>query len=153
MRKRSNYKPKPVMLPRGLRPKLTGAQVTDLALAHIENLDTIAKGAATADTLWQWVGGVLTWSRVAEMLKAGELEMTAQLDLVASIVERYGRTGRIVFTGSEYQLAKDGVGYMDDLAAIVDKPTAILAAEWSEAAVNKWEQSAKPRKVLEVVAA
>jgi hypothetical protein len=131
--------------PRGLRPKLTVDQLCDLGLAHHVNLDTLAKGEADEDTLWQWVGGCLTWSRVAELLKVGEAEMRDQLELVAAVVERYGRTGRAVFTGPEYQLAKAGVGYMDDLAAIVDRPTAIAAANWSEARCNEWVADGVPR--------
>lgn len=132
--------------PRGLRPKLTRDQLQDLGLAHMVNLDTLAKGEADEATLWQWVGGCLTWSRVADLLQVGQAEMTEQLQLVAAVVERYGRTGRAVFTGPEYQLAKAGVGYMDDLAAIVDKPTAIAAAEWSEARCNAWAAENKQGK-------
>jgi hypothetical protein len=124
--------------PRGLRPKLSRDQVTDLALAHIVNLDDIARGQATADTLWQTVGGVLTWSRVAAL--RGELvaEMTEQLDVLTSVVERYRRTGRVGFSGTEYQLAKRGVQLMDDLAERVDRATATAAADWAEARVNAW---------------
>lgn len=128
--------------PRGLRPKLTPDQLRDLGLAHMVNLDTLARGEADEATLWQWVGGCLTWSRVAELMQVGVEEMRQQLELVTAVVERYGRTGRAVFTGPEYQLAKQGVGYMDDLAAIVDRPTAIAAAEWSEARCNAWSKEA-----------
>lgn len=133
MRKRCNRRPVVALPPRGLRPKLTPDQLLDLGLAHLVNLDTLAKGEADESTLWQWVGGCLTWSRVAELLEVGEAEMVQQLALVADVVERYGRTGRAVFTGPEYQLAKLGVAYMDDLAAIVDRATAVVAADWSEA--------------------
>jgi hypothetical protein len=57
---------------------------------------------------------------------------------VTNVVQRFGRTGRAVFTGPEYQLAKAGVGHMDDLAAIADRPTVIAAAVWSEAKCNAW---------------
>lgn len=140
-RKHCHRRPVVPLPPRGLRPKLTADQLRDLGLAHLVNLDTLAKGEADESTLWQWVGGCLTWSRVAELLKVGEAEMKAQLELVAAVVERYGRTGRAVFTGPEYQLAKLGVGYMDDLAAIVDRPTAIAAADWSEARCSQWAGS------------
>lgn len=137
-RKRCNRRTVQPLPPRGLRPKLAADQVRDLGLAHVVNLDTLARGEATSDTLWQWAGGVLTWSRVAEILGSGVDEMKAQLELVAVLVERYTRTGRAVFTGPEYQLAKLGVGYMDDLAEIVDRRTALVAAAWSEAFVNEW---------------
>lgn len=132
--------------PRGLRPKLDPSQVRDLGLAHMVNLDTLAHGEADEDTLWQWVGGTLTWSRVAELLQLGEAEMTEQLALVATVVERYGRTGRAVFTGPEYQLAKAGTVYMDELAATVDKPTAVAAATWAEHRCNQMADQAQPRR-------
>lgn len=146
MRKRCHRKVWIPLPPRGLRPKLDPGQVRDLALAHMVNLDTIAHGNADTETLWQWVGGCLTFSRMAELLKLGEDEMTEKLALVATVVERYGRTGRALFTGPEYQLAKAGVGYMDDLAAIVDRPTAIAAAAWGEARCNQMADEAQPRR-------
>jgi hypothetical protein len=48
------------------------------------------------------------------------------------LIEGFTTTGRIVFTGPEYQAAKLGVDLMDELARIVDRPTAVAAAEWSE---------------------
>lgn len=123
--------------PRGLRPKLDAHQVNDLTLAHVANLDIVARGQATEEVLWQWIGGVLTWSRVATLLQVGEPEMAQQLELTHSLVERYGRTGRGGFSGTEYQLAKDGLQVMDQLAEMVDRATAIAAAAWSE---NKVDQ-------------
>jgi hypothetical protein len=124
------------MPPRGLRPKLAADQVTDLALAHLTNLDLISKGLAGEEELWQMVGGVLTWHKAAELLQLGQDEMAAQLELATRVVERYGRLGRVGFSGTEYQVAKRGVDVMDALASMVDRPTAIAAAEWGERAVN-----------------
>lgn len=131
--------------PRGLRPKLAADQVRDLGICHLQNLDAIAKGDATEATLWQVAGAALTWSKVAELLQLGEPEMHEQLTLASTLVERYGRTGRVLFTGSEYQLAKTGVDVMDQLAEAVDKPTAVIAAEWSERKVNELEAACRER--------
>jgi sulfite reductase beta subunit-like hemoprotein len=122
--------------PRGLLRKLAPDQVTDLALVHLTNLDLISRGLADEAVLWQMVGGVLTWSRAADLLGVGVDEMRAQLELVTRVVERYGRTGRVGFSGIEYQVAKLGVEVMDQLAEMVDAPTAVAAAEWGEARVN-----------------
>ena len=127
------------MPPAGLCPKLKPDQVRDLSLCHNEHLDAIAKGTATEATLWQFVGGTLTWSKVAELLHLGEPEIARQLDLAMALIARHGRTGRVLFTGSEYQLAKEGVLVMDQLAEIVDRHTAIAAAEWSERRLNDLE--------------
>jgi hypothetical protein len=132
--------------PRGLRPRLAGDQVRDLGICHLENLDAVATGSATEATLWQVAGAALTWSRVAELLQAGEPEMRVQLELASALIDRYGRTGRVLFTGTEYQLAKTGVQVMDQLAEIVDRPTAVIAAEWSERKVNELEAACRARQ-------
>jgi hypothetical protein len=142
MRKHTPRRPvNPV--PRWLRPRLAADQVLDLGLVHWTNLDTLAKGEGTEQLLWQVVGGVFTWSRVADLLHQADSrfepavdEMRAQLELATRLVERYGATGRVIFTGTEYQLAKRGCDVMDALARTVDRATAVAAAEWSEAKVN-----------------
>lgn len=123
-------------MPRVFRPKLASDQVRDLGLAHIVNLDAIATGDAGEAILWQYMGGVLTWSRAAQLLGQGEAEMAEQVALLERLIERFQRTGRVVFTGPEYQLAKDGVLVMDLLAAVVDRPTAVMAADWGERRMN-----------------
>jgi hypothetical protein len=144
MRKRTRRRIVVPMPPPGLRPRLAPDQVLDLGLAHWQNLDALAKGEGTVDLLWQVVGGVLTWSRVADLMAARNAsyapavdELRAQLELATRLVERYGATGRVLLTGPDYQLAKRGAQAMDELAAAVDRPTAIAAAEWSEAKVNE----------------
>lgn len=123
-------------LHRGLRPKLDRSQLLDLALCHINNLDEIAHGRADEHIMWDWAGSVLTWSKVAELLDIGIEEMTVQLDVAAHLVERFTRTGRVGFSGPDYQLAKTGTIIMDELAKLADRPTAIAAADWSEATLQ-----------------
>ena len=127
--------------PRGLRPKLDRGQLVDLGLAHTANLDAIARGGASVDILWQTAGGVFTWWRVAQLLGVGEPEMQQQLQMIEHVLERFTRTGRVGFTGPEYQLAKVGVEVMDQLAEIVDRHTAVIAAEWSEQKINALERN------------
>lgn len=124
-------------LPRWLRPKLSRDQILDLALAHTVNLDTIARGEADEELLWQHVGGILVWSEVARRLAMGLPEMQAQLELADRLIARWRRTGRVAFDGPDYQLAKKGVLVMDELAAIVDQPTASAACDWSERELAK----------------
>ncbi len=68
--------------------------------------------------------------------------MVEQMGLAARLVNRYRDTGRVLFTGPDYQLAKAGVVIMDDLAEAVDQPTAIVAANWGEAMLNTMSTSA-----------
>ena len=139
-RKHCHRKPITPLPPRGLRPKLDAAQQRDLDLVHHVNLDTIHRGEADEDTLWQVVGGVLTWLYVAMRLQRGLEEMDGQMALITRLVERYRDTGRIEFAGSEYDLAKTGVQVMSALAELVDRPTAIAAATWSEMRVERMSE-------------
>ncbi len=141
MSRRPRRQAKPALAPRGLRPLLTASQVRELGLVHISNLDLIAKGAATAQVLLGVMGGVLTWHRVAQEIGRGEAEMVQQLELFAAVFDRYQQTGRVIFTGPEYQLAKRGVETQDALAELVDQHTAVAAAAWSEAQVNSLNTS------------
>lgn len=143
MRKRTRRRVVVPLPPPGLRPRLASEQVLDLGLVHWQNLDALARGQGDEALLWQVVGGVFTWSKVADELAARNPdyrpavdEMRAQLGLVTRLVERYGRTGRVLLTGVDYQLAKRGAEAMDELARAVDRRTAVAAAEWSEARVN-----------------
>lgn len=81
----------------------------------------------------------MCWLRVAELTGQGVDEMQAQYDLMMRVVERYEVTGRVLFTGPEYQLAKIGVDLMDLLAETVDRDTAIAAADYAEALVQQIE--------------
>lgn len=138
----------PPLPPRGLRPKLTKDQVRDLGLVHISNLDKIVRGEGDEAVLWHWVEAALTWSYVAGVLQRRSFEtyreaadsMRLQFSIAESVIERYGRTGRVGFSGPEYQQARDACEWMDALAEVVDRPTAIAAADWSELCVNKWAQ-------------
>ncbi len=124
-------------LHRGLRPKLTPDQLSGLSLAHHINVDAIRDGSADEDTLWQYAGGAFTFSCIAQLLETGMPEMAEHLASVTHLIERYGKTGRIAFTGTELQIARTGLQVMDALAEIVDRPTAVLAADWSERQINQ----------------
>lgn len=120
------------MPPRGMRPKMDRSTLTTIAICHMQNLDEVSTGRGSEQTLWDMVEAVLTWSNVAVALKVGVPEMKLQFELVNRVIERYGRTGRVGFTGVEYQMAKLGVQVMDELAHQVDKATALEAALLSD---------------------
>ncbi|MCR5864681.1 hypothetical protein [Aquincola sp. J276] len=130
-------------LPRAFRPKLLPDQIRDLSLAHYANLDAVHRGEASGEILWQMVGGILTWMRITEQLQRGVDEMLEQHELVLQIVARFVRTGAVTFAPGEYEVARRGVEVMDALAELVDRPTAIAAAEWSELRVLHMEHQAK----------
>jgi hypothetical protein len=122
-------------------PKLAHSQVRDLALTHAVNLDAIARGGADEATMWQFVGGVLTWSRVAHLLQAGVQEMDTQVAVADRLLRRYRSTGKVRFTGPDYQTARTGLQVMDELITIVDLPTAMVASEWAEQMTNELKGS------------
>ena len=142
MRKRCHRRAITPLPPRGLRQLLQPDQVRDLAMVHLVNLYLIARGQADEATLWQWLGGVLTWSRVADLLQAGQPEMRQQLYLASAVTERYGATQRIEFDADEYALARSGVDVMDQLAERVDQPTACAAADWSQRRIERMAAAA-----------
>lgn len=111
--------------------RMSRAQLVDVGIAHIDTLHDIATGAGTYDSLRDWVSNVLTWHRVAEQMQLGFDEMTAQLNVCLSLIDRYRRTGRVAFDGPDYQLAKLGVDVMDELARQVPRAVALDAVAWS----------------------
>jgi len=124
-------------VPRWLRPRLTRDQQRATAIIVLQKLADLHVGAATIDTLWDMTRDAFTWSRVAELLGAGHAEMLAYLELVTGMVEHYGATGRVEFsTPAQDQLARLAAAWMEDLAAITDRETAVTAANWSEAMVD-----------------
>lgn len=123
-------------LPRAFRPRLDSAQVRDLALVHVINLDTILRGEGDLTLLMHWVEAVFLWSKVAEILDIGVPEMTDQLHLAHCLIHRYDQTGKVEFAPAEAQAARDAVDIMDQLARLTDQRTAAEAADWSEAKLS-----------------
>jgi hypothetical protein len=121
----------------GLRPKLDREQLRDLSLVHHVNLDALRNGSADAELMWQWLGGTLTWLRVAESLQLGLDDMRDQAALCLRVADRYRATGQVTLTEDEYELAVAGVIVMDELARRVDRATAVRAADWSEEQISR----------------
>ena len=131
---------------------LVADQQQSLSLVSNAMLDEIAHGRGNADHLQEWLGCVLTWSRVAQLLSQSEADMAQQLNLVSRLIERQQRTGRVIFLGPDYQLAKEGVIVMDALASIVDQRTAVAAAIWSEAKLAEVNTACAQSKLQAAVA-
>lgn len=129
--------------PRGLRPRLLPEQVRTLAVIHTQVLDDVAKGRGDVESLWSVVAAVLLWMRVAEALGKGIDEMQEQHDLAMRMVARHAATGRVIFTGTDYQVAKRGTVVMDLLAETVDDHTAKLAATYSEDRTRRMQAAHK----------
>ena len=134
-------------LPRAFRPELTPAQQWNLTMCHHVNLDAVHTGQAEPGILWDWVGCALVWWKVAELLGAGELEMQSQLEMATRMVERFARTGYVLFDEHDYQAARIGVQIMDALASLVDQRTAEIAVGWSEVETNRRAAGVQTAKI------
>lgn len=135
-RKRCHRRVRPALPPKGLRLRLTSAQIRDLDTTHLQTFDDIANGRGTEASLQQWAGAVGTWLHVARMQEIGVPEMLQQAAVLKSLTDRFHKTGRVVFSGPEHQLARVGVAVMNQLAEITDRATAQLAAGLAEAALQ-----------------
>lgn len=120
------------MVPKWCRPKLEQAKVNQIELIHLAHVDAIVQGIGDVDLLWDILEALLTWSDVARRLDVGAPEIVAQIDLYQSVLNRYQRTGKVGYSGPEYQLAVKGTVHMTLLASEVDQLTALKAAEWAE---------------------
>ncbi len=118
--------------PADLLLPLPAGDVVSVQIAHVDTLAQITSGQGTAQTLWDWVSNVLTWSRAADLIGAGQDEMGFQLQLCLDLIARWKRTGRVGFDGPGLQLARHGVDVMDELARQVSRHVAREAALWSE---------------------
>ena len=91
-------------LPRAFQPELTAAQQRDLTMCHRVNLDAVHTGHAEPAILWDWLGWALVRWKVAELEGAGELETQGQLEVATRMVERFARTGFVLFDEHDYQV-------------------------------------------------
>lgn len=117
------------------RQRANAAELRGMEMIHLQNLDAIATGQAEVQCLWDWAAGVLMYSHVADAMQAGQAEMQSQLELATRLAQRWARTGRVLFTGPDYQAARDGVAVMTQLAALADFRTLHRAATWGLQAV------------------
>ena len=134
--------------PPGLRPKLQRSQVIDLGLAHLANVDAIAKGDGTPEILWQLAGGAYTWLAAASTMAERDPQafaealaaMQAMVVVCDDVAQRWQRTGRVGFSGPELLAAREAVGWMDALAEVVERDDAIVCAEIGEQRCNRMQQ-------------
>lgn len=125
-------------MPRAFRPRLDAQQLVELGICHNQNFDAITTGTDPGPQMvWDYYASVLTWWRVAQLLQIGQPEMAVQLEVAVRLAERWRRTGAVRFDGPDMELARTGIVVMDQLAQLVDRPTAMEACDWSEAEINR----------------
>jgi hypothetical protein len=113
--------------------RLPRSQRTELGLVHDANVSHLCSPNPTAEVMWQWAGGLLTWAYVATKLGLGEPEIEQQVELATRVVRRFAATRVVQLRVEEKALAKLGAAICDALAAEVTVALAMEAALWSEA--------------------
>ena len=113
--------------------RLPRSQRTELGLVHVANVEQLCGPSPTPELMWQWAGGLLTWSYVAAKLGLGEPEMDLQMQLAVAVIRRFSATRVVQLHVAEKALAKQGAAICDALAAEVTVAVAVEAAMWSEA--------------------
>lgn len=133
-------------MPRWLRPRLTKAARQQLALIQLQKLRDMDHGQADAGTLLDMARDAFTWSRVAEVLGAGQEHMAVALETVTRLIEHYGRTGRAEWPSTTLaDAARLACAYYEDLAELADLETAKAAAAWSEEQVARLQAGLEMR--------
>jgi hypothetical protein len=135
-RKRCHRITRAALPPKGLRIMLKPETRRALAIAHHTHVDLVARGQATIDTVWEMAAAALGWLRMAQALEMGEPEMHADIDVLMALLQRWERTGRVGYSGPELQQARAGLEVVDELARLIDWPTACAAINWAEDKVN-----------------
>ena len=126
-------------LPKFWRPVLSSEVKLDAKVIHWDLVNRISSGAATFDDLRDWIETGLTYSQMMRLLVEDGTEFTVEaLDAIAgqigiyeSVIERYGRTGRVGFSGPELLTARAAACVMDGLIDLDRHGIAEQAAHWS----------------------
>lgn len=126
-------------LPKFWRPALSADVKLDAKVTHWDLLNRISSGTATYDDLRDWIETGLTYSQIMRLLAEDGTEFTTEaLDAIAgqigiyeSVIARYGRTGKVGFSGPELLTARAAACVMDGLIDMDRHGIAERAAHWS----------------------
>lgn len=137
---RSPQKIRVALPPPGLRPKLGAAKVWAIAINMQQNVSDLTVGTMDDNILWDFIGGVLTWKRVAEVLKyqdafavLNDVYTTAAASAAVSWITK----GVARFTEDELRKVYESLPWCEALAQEVDVVTATAAANWSQSLLDR----------------
>jgi uncharacterized protein YacL (UPF0231 family) len=119
MRKRSNYKPKPFMIPSVIR--FSQAAETDLCLIPQAELTKFREGTADEISINSIVARLnLGYVVAGEYINEPEAKQTMELalDAIRSVKARHETTGKVGATGDEYHIIADGLNLTDQMQAL-----------------------------------
>ena len=134
-RKRCHRQPVETRPPAGLRERFSSEQLRAIALIHISQLDALVAGADLAQ-LWEWMGTVLTWSKVAQECRIGEDEIQPVVDLAVLLAARFESDGFVVLNDAELDIARSGSVVMDLLAETIELGVAAAIGDWAQKEIS-----------------
>lgn len=132
-------------LPKFWRPKLKSSQCLDAKVIHWDLITRFSSGTATSDDLWDWLETGYTYVRIMQLQIEDGREFTPeavgamsdQIDIYASVIDRFRRTGRVGFSGTELLTARSAACIMDGLIEIDRHGIALRAGHWAVEQMNK----------------
>ncbi len=106
---------------------------TEIGVIVYQLLGAILQGEATMQDLADWAEVCCTWSRVAELTRTGEAELSSSLRLATNMLARMRSDGRVVLDAPETALLKATAQWVEELMSQTPERTLMEAAIWSEA--------------------
>lgn len=137
---RSPQKIRSALPPPGMRPKLDTAKIWAIAINMQSNVGELTAGTMDDSILWDFVGGLLTWKRVAQELKYKEAYAVLHVvytTAAASAIVSWITKGVAKFSEDEAPKVYESLPWCEALAEVVDLLTATAAAKWSQSLVDQ----------------
>jgi len=126
-------------LPKFWRPKVAPAEQLTCQIIHWDLITAFTRGTATFKDLRDWIETGMTYAKMVELLIADGVAikpeaaeaLNDQAALYEGVIARYGKTGRVGFSGYELTVVRLAACVMDELIQLDRHGIAGLAALWS----------------------
>lgn len=115
------------------RPRLDSDQCRDLMLLHVNNLDALARGDASIDTLFQASAGLITWIAAAKLEGFDTRPGREHAKTLCELWQQSINSERITCTPDQIDVLRAATLWSDAVAEAVSQPNAVRAANQSEA--------------------
>lgn len=147
---RSTQRPREVLPPAWLRPKMSTAKVWAVTINMQTNVVELTKGTADDSILWDFIGGVLTWKKVAETLgyqEAYALLEGIYIEVASSLSAGWIVSGVAQLSEEHSRRCFDALPWCEALAETVDMITATASASWSQQVLDALHASYKKERL------
>lgn len=125
--------------PPGMRQMLGQAKVWAVLINMESNIAAIRSAEATQAKMWDFIGGLLTWQRVAferRFTDAEAVMLRVRNQVIVGLIERWDSTGAISMPDDELELMNVAMPWIEALAENCDETTARAAAIWGQQNVD-----------------